>query len=517
MASADRIPDQRIAHLIELCEEMLGARKMILASNRGPVEYAVDPEGRLQARRGSGGVVTALSALTKYVDFTWIASAMGEGDRIAAQVSDGQLPPLSGQRVQARFVVTPRRMYHRFYNVICNPLLWFLQHYMWNTPNSPNIDAAVYEAWEQGYVPVNHAFAQEVAKAANDWGQQCYVMLHDYQLYLAPHYLRELLPNAVISHFSHIPWPTSTYWQLLPNGIRTSIVESLCACDILGFQTQRDVRRFLHTCEDFLKGAHVDHSKQSMLYRGHNTQVRSYPISIDVGEVRRIATSSRAREYERNIAKLCNKHTIVRVDRAEPSKNIVRGFRAYESLLENHPELRGEVNFLAFLVPSRTHISQYKRYQREIEEIVQRINATYGAPGWEPITMFLEDNYVQALAGMRLYDVLLVNPVIDGMNLVAKEGPVVNTIDGVLILSETVGAHEQLSPGTISVAPADIHGTSLALYEALMMSQEERRRRAALLVDVIERSDVIDWLTRQMLDLRALVELAPFEASALLR
>ncbi|PZC45447.1 MAG: trehalose 6-phosphate synthase [Chloroflexi bacterium] len=517
MAGTNGFPDQRVAQLIELCEDMFRTRKMILASNRGPVDYVVDAEGKLQAKRGSGGVVTALSALTKYVDFTWIASAMGEGDRRAAQASSDEVVPLSGQRVQTKFVVTPRRMYHRFYNVICNPLLWFLQHYMWNIPHSPNIDTAVYDAWEHGYVPVNLAFAREIAKEADRSGQQCYVMIHDYQLYLAPDYVRKLVPNAVISHFSHIPWPTSTYWQLLPKEMRTAIVKSLCSCDILGFQTQRDVRRFLHTCEDFLDGVHVDHDKQTMLFQGHNTQVRSYPISIDVAEVRRIATSTRAQEYERNIARLCNKHTIMRVDRSEPSKNILRGFRAFELLLERHPELRGEVNFIAFIVPSRTHISQYKRYQRDVEEIVERINAAYGTPDWQPITMFLENNYVQALAGMRLYDVLLVNPVIDGMNLVAKEGPVVNTKAGVLVLSETVGAQEQLAEGALSVAPADIFGTSKALYEALTMPQEERQRRSDILTEVIESADVIDWLTRQMMDLRNIVDLSPFEASALLR
>ena len=249
----------------------------------------------------------------------------------------------------------------------------------------------------------------------------------------------------------------------------------------------------------------VDHRNREIEWDGRRIQVRAYPISISVDEIRRIANSPRALEYERKLRPMCNEHTIVRVDRAEPSKNVVRGFKAFGLLLARYPELRGKVNFLAFLVPSRTHIRQYQRYMEEIKQIIEEINSTYGSEEWQPVSTFIENNYTQAIAGMKLYDVMLVNSVIDGMNLVAKEGPVVNTRGGVLILSETTGAHEQLAEGALSVSPADLEGTMQAMYQAMTMSTEEREHRAATLAQIIETEDITNWIYGQLSDISALI------------
>ena len=494
------------AALWALVDELLGAQRLILVSNRGPMEYHVQPNGELQPRRGSGGVVTALSGLTNYVDFTWIASAMGEGDRRTAELNGGLAvhSPLPGQQVSVRFVSTPRRAYHKYYNVICNPLLWFLQHYMWSSPYTPRVDSVVYDAWETGYLRVNREFADAVVEEAARSTLRPLVMVHDYQLYLVPGMVRERLPEARIHHFVHIPWPASSYWELLPGMIRTAICDSLCHADIVGFQAERDVRAFLESCDSFLDDVDVDYRAHVVHYAGRETLVRSYPISIDVDEVRQIATSPRAAEYEARLLPLLGKQTIIRVDRTEPSKNIVRGFSAYEILLDRYPELHGQVRFLAFLVPSRTHVRQYQRYIEEIDSAVRHINDKFGSHEWQPIQVFYENNYVQAIAGMRLYDVLLVNSVIDGMNLVAKEGPVVNTRDGVLVLSEAAGAYEQLRSGALPVAPADVEGTSRALYQALTMPAGERAERAKVMSDSIEREDITAWLYRQLADVGAL-------------
>jgi trehalose 6-phosphate synthase len=288
--------------------------------------------------------------------------------------------------------------------------------------------------------------------------------------------------------------------------IRTGICDALCHADIVGFQAERDVRAFLESCASFLDDVRIDYDSHVVHYNGRQTQVRSYPISIDVDEVRQIATSPRAREYEERIEQALGGKTIVRVDRAEPSKNIVRGFSAFEIMLDRHPELIGEVRFLAFLVPSRTHIRQYQRYIEEIDVVVKHINEKYRTRGWEPVQVFYENNYIQAIAGMRLYDVLLVNSVIDGMNLVAKEGPVVNQRDGVLVLSEAAGAYEQLRVGALPVAPADVEGTSRALYQALTMTSAERTERATAMREIIEREDITAWLYHQLRDIQALAD-----------
>lgn len=496
-----------LQRLRSLTESVLPKRPLIVVSNRGPVEHHAAPDGSMQARRGSGGVVTALNSLTRMVEFTWVASAMGEGDRKIAEEHQGSKirSPLPGHRASVRYITTPRRVYHKYYNVLCNPLLWFLQHYMWNSPYNPHVDKNVHDAWIEGYVPVNQAFSDAVIKEALLSGAPPLVMTHDYHLYLVPGMIREKLPEAVIQHFNHIPWPAPRYWMLLPGYMRTHICSSLLSANIVGFQSRSDVRSFLDACEEFVPECQVDHNKQTISVGLHTCRVKAYPISIDVDEISRIATSNRAQETETKLRSEIKEQAIVRVDRAEPSKNIIRGFRAFNLLLSRYPELHGKVTFLAFLVPSRTHIRQYQRYMEEIQRVIDDINESFGKPEWQPIRTFLENNYTQAVAGMKIYDVLLVNAVIDGMNLVAKEGPIVNTKNGVLVLSETIGAHYQLRHSALSVAPADIEGTMQAMYQALTMNHEERKERSDKLVESISHEDISDWICKQIEDLQDLL------------
>ena len=503
-----------MADLDRICDTLLSQRSLILASNRGPVEHYVAPDGRAEARRGSGGIVTALNSLAQTAQFTWIASAMGEGDRLIAGSSQGSSyrSPLPGHKIDLRYVVTPRRVYHKYYNVLCNPLLWFLQHYMWNPPYNPNVDASVHDAWQGGYVPVNQAFARAVVDQAQSNEMPPVVIGHDYHLYLLPEMVRQEIPDARIQHFIHIPWPTPRYWQMIPSYITRQICSSLVCADIVGFQTTQDRQSFLDTVEEFVPGAKVDRNQHSIQREDLTTYVKLYPLSINVGEVQRISNSPRALEHEEKLMSVRGGNTtIVRIDRAEPNKNVVRGFRAFELLLSRHPELKGKINFLAFLVPSRTHIRQYQRYMEEINQLVAKINETFGTEDWQPITTFMENNYTQAIAGMKLYDVLLVNTLMEGMNLVAKEGPVVNTRDGVLVLSETSGAFEQLAEGALPVSPTDVEGTMEALYQAINMDPEERKRRASLLAESVNREDINDWICRQLKDISSLPQLHPQE------
>ena len=496
-----------LADLNEICADVFAKRPFILVSNRGPVEHQMSGDGRPEARRGSGSVVTAYSQMAQDFEFTWVASAMGEGDRL---VSDhGRSPhlksPLPGHQINLKYVVTPRRVYHKYYNVLCNPLLWFLQHYMWNPPYNPNVDAAVHDAWETGYIPVNQAFANAVIEEATVFSKTHekapIVISHDYHLYLMPEFVRQGVPDAVIQHFVHIPWPTPQYWHMIPDYITRRICESLCATDILGFQTLGDVRCFLDTVDEFIPDTIVDRNNHTVIWNGHTTSVKFYPLSINVEEVQRIANSPRALEYESKLSSDTGEINIVRIDRAEPNKNVIRGFRAYELMLNRYPELKGKVKFLAFLVPSRTHIRQYKRYMDEIHQVIQQINNNHGTPEWQPIVPFIENNYTQAIAGMKLYDVLLVNTIIEGMNLVAKEGPVVNSRNGVIVLSHSSGVYQQLSDGVVSISPTDIEGTMEALHQAITMSAEDRKIKAEKLYESVCREDINHWLYRQTKDI----------------
>jgi trehalose 6-phosphate synthase len=502
---------QNVMKLEKLCKDGLSQRHIIIAANKGPFEYYTTEDGRLQVRRSGGWMMSILNNLAQHKEFSWVTSAMAEGDRKAAERAEGHhfKAPMLGRDVYLRFVSTPRNMYHKYYSVFCNPLLWFLQHNLWNASYTPNIDKAVYDAWEGGYLPVNKAFAQAVVTEAQENYVAPLVMIHDYHLYLAPQYIRQALPNAVIEHFTHIPWPSPDGWELLPKAIRLPIYASLCNADIVGLQNRRFAQNFLHCCDCFLEGAEVDYHSQTVFYNGHLTQVISYPVSVDTASLQKLDSSYRVQEYEKKLSPLCGQRVIVRVDRAEPSKNIIRGLRAYELMLERHPEMKGTVTFLAFLVPIRTHMKQFQRYAGEVSGMVEAINSRQGTAKWQPIHLFSENNYAQALAALHQYDVLLVNSISDGMPLVAKEGPLVNQRDGVLVLSEGLGACEQLGQCALVVAPTDLEATAQALYTALTMSDEERDQRASQLKQIVTDEDITHWLCCQLEDLSSLCQKMP--------
>jgi trehalose 6-phosphate synthase len=361
----------------------------------------------------------------------------------------------------------------------------------------------VYDAWENGYIPTNQAIADAIAGEAEKEAEPPFVLLQDYHLYLAPKMVRERIPEATILHFTHIPWPGPRYWGLLPEFMRRAIHSHMAASDIVGLQTLSDVQNFLHCCEMIL-GADVDYHACTVDFEGHRTHVRAYPISVDAPGLLEFAESPEAQASVERLRPALGKQTILRVDRSEPSKNIIRGLRAYELLLERYPEFRGEVNFLQLLVPSRSDLGVYQTYTDEIFELVDSINDHFGDLGWQPIRVFYEENYPQAIGAMTLYDVLLVNPVIDGMNLVSKEGPLVNKTDGVMILSELAGSYEQLRDHVLAVSPADLEGTVRALHHALTMPADERRERAQALRQIIEDEDIIRWVEHQLTDLMAL-------------
>jgi trehalose 6-phosphate synthase len=494
-------PDSELA---TAAEALLGDRRLIIATNRGPVTFASAADGSLRTRRGSGGLVTALGQVGRHVPVTWVAAAMGDGDRRAARDRE-VLRRAAGDddALRLRFVVADRTAYDQAYNVIANPLLWFLQHQMWNLPERPVIDATVMRAWDRGYVAVNDGFARELlAEAGRD--RQPRIMLHDYHLYLAAAPIRAALPKAILSHFTHIPWPPSSIWQTISPAIRETLLGGLLANDVAGFQTARYAHNFLRSVESFLPDAKVDYDAAEVRRGRRTTRVRHYPISIDVAATRRVAQSQAARRRAEQLRSRARSRLIVRVDRMEPSKNILRGFLAFEALLQRRPRLRGDISFLAFLVPSRTSLREYGYYGRRVQDVVDRINARFGRADWRPIELFYENDYAQGLAAMSIADVVLVNPLIDGMNLVAKEAVVVSERDAVLVLSETAGAYDQMADGCLPVAPADIVGTADALGQALDMPLEERHRRLVAMRRGVEREDITWWLRRQFEDLAAL-------------
>ncbi|MGH2428779.1 MAG: alpha,alpha-trehalose-phosphate synthase (UDP-forming) [Candidatus Limnocylindria bacterium] len=495
------------ARLGDAAAALLGDRRLIIATNRGPVTFATAADGSLRPRRGSGGLVTALGQVGQHVPLTWIAAAMTDGDRRAA-ADPRLLRAVAGEDdgIRLRFAAVERSVYEAAYNVIANPLLWFLQHQMWNLPERPVIDVGVMRAWDRGYVPLNETFGKAILGQAGRGDRAPRVMLHDYHLYLAATTIRRARPGAILSHFTHIPWPPSSIWQTVAPPIREGIVAGLLANDVAGFQTGRYAHNFMRSAESFMPGASVDYDASTVRFGRRTTHVRAYPISVDVEATLRVANSRAARRRAEQLLATARQQILVRVDRLEPSKNILRGFAAFEALLQRHPRYRGRVSFLAFLVPSRTGLREYGDYGRKVQGAVDRINARFGRAGWRPVQLFYENDYAQALAGLSIADVVLVNPLVDGMNLVAKEAVLVSQRESVLVLSETAGAFDQMAGGALAVAPADVVGTADAIATALQMPVEERRRRLARLRRGVEGEDITWWLRRQLEDLAEIAE-----------
>ena len=469
--------------------------------------HSADPYRGVPERlaKGAGGLVTALSSLAAVTDSIWVAVARDDSDRALMSRGDpADLVTDDGTRYRVAFVDPGREAYELFYSVISNPLLWFIQHYLWDLAREPNVDARTQQAWLDGYVTVNRLAAERVVAEARRSPKPALVFVQDYQLYCVPQMVRAQLPEVRMQHFVHIPWPTPQYWTILPKRIRDGIVNGLLGADVIGFQTNRDVRNFLTTCEENL-GLAVDLRERTVFFEGRAVWVRNYPISVDTVEFLAHAERPDVLEEEARIAQWRPKHLILRVDRTDLSKNIVRGFLAYERMLEAHPELHGDVVFWAFLQPSRQDIDDYRAYLGNVLSVAARINRAYSRGGWTPIRVEVEDNMERAIAAYRSFDVLLVNPIYDGMNLVAKEGPLCNRHDGVLVLSENAGSHEELGDSALTVNPFDIDETADALYQGLVMDLRQRRARIRRIREIVRANDIARWITLQLQDLRELI------------
>jgi trehalose 6-phosphate synthase len=480
--------------------DYLADRALIVAANRAPVTFDRAEDGTLEFQRGGGGLVTALTDLCRHADdSTWIACARTVAD---SEWQQGHITLEDGVSVRVQFLSPDSAAYEGYYDVIANPLLWFLQHSMWDVPRAPVIDRATWQAWEEGYKAVNQLFAEALIRQVRASSRPSLVMLQDYHLYLVPRLVRDSLRSRerpAMLHFVHIPWPGPEYWRILPPAMRQDILIGLCALDVLGFQTREDSLNFLRTVESMLPRASVNYRRGRVWYRNHATHVHDFPISIDTQALKHAAGSAEVAAHMTELQEMrgtCS--LILRVDRIEPSKNIVRGFLAFEEMLELYPEHRGEVQFLTLLVPSRMDVGEYRHYLDDLMSTAGRVNAAYGDSEWEPVRVLVGESYPRAVAAMQLYDVLLVNSIADGMNLVAKEGPVVNRRGGVLVLSERTGARQQLEPGALVISPCDVYATAEALHQALVMPDDERQERANRLRWLIERDDITAWLLCQL-------------------
>jgi trehalose 6-phosphate synthase len=475
-------------------------RQVVIASNRGPISFVHD-DGMVIPRRGVGGLVTALTGALELAGGLWIASAMSETDR--QQMAGGRVDVAAEDaKYSLRYLSFEPETYDRYYNAISNRILWFLAHYLWDVAHVPRFDRETHRSW-QAYREVNAAFADALAEEGATLPIKPAYLVQDYHLSLVPAMLRERQPDALIAHFSHVPFPGPSYMRILPTSMREELLGGLLGADVLGFQAEPWADNFLLSCRA-LPDTRVDLHHRRVRWRDREIRVRVFPISIDVEYLEGLDRTDEAARARRRVAKLRgDAKLILRVDRTDLSKNILRGFLAYEEFLLRHPEWRRRVRFLALLTPSRRAIPEYRAYARDCIRLAERINDDLGDEDWQPIELTMKDDISTTVAAYRLYDVLMVNPVFDGMNLVAKEGPALNRRHGVLILSENAGAHSELGRHAVSVNPFDVTETAEALRTALEMDDAERIRRARSLRAAVFRNPLEQWVQDQLADLEA--------------
>lgn len=490
--------------------------QVLVASNRGPVSFSLSEDGELTMRRGGGGLVSGLAAVTgaprdpgpprpaatstpsaHRPDVLWVCASLGEADRTAARRSpDGRLDEAGYDTGGAavRMLDIPAATFQRAYNAVANSTLWFIHHLLYDTPRRPHFDARARRDW-QSYEAYNAAFADALARDAAHGAK---AMIQDYHLSLAPQMLRDRRPDLRIAHFSHTPWAPPDYFRLLPDDMGAQVLRGILGADHAGFLTERWASAFLDCCE-LLPGARIDRAARTVTVAGHTTRVGVHGLGVDGPALRQRAARQdiveRARALREQVG---DRQLIVRVDRSELSKNIVRGLAAYREMLVNHPEWHGRVVHLAFAYPSRYDLAEYREYTAAVQQMAGQITEEFGTAGWEPLIVQVNDDYPRSLAAYGLADVLLVNPIRDGMNLVAKEGPVLSRQGCALVLSREAGAASELSGDALMVNPYDVSQTAETLHQALLMPRAERAERCARLAAAATALPPQRWFADQL-------------------
>jgi trehalose 6-phosphate synthase len=475
------------------------SRLLIVASNRGPVSYGQAADGSLIAKRGGGGMVSGLmsglGAVAADGGGLWLCAALSEADREAAR--HPELAAGGPGEVPVRMLDIPAGVFDKAYNGIANSVLWFVHHMLFDTPNQPHFDAAFRADWA-AYVAYNEAFADALAQ---ECGQGTRVLIQDYHLSLAPRLLRDRRPAARIAHFEHTPWAPPEYYQMLPDDVAVAILDGMLGADHVGFLAARWADAFLDCCERVL-GAEVTRTRAGtarVAYRDRVTAVAVHPLGVDAAELRARGREADVREHARLLVELAGgRQLIVRVDRTELSKNVVRGLAAYRELLRTRPEWRGRVTHLAFAYPSRSALPEYQAYTARVHELAAEISAEFRTPDWEPLILDVKDDYPRSLAACGIADVLLVNPIRDGMNLVAEEGPILSERGCALVLSREAGAAALVGEAALLVNPYDVSATADALHAGLAMQAAERQRRSAAIASAATARAPRRWLAEQV-------------------
>ncbi|MDT4950397.1 MAG: trehalose 6-phosphate synthase [Pseudonocardiales bacterium] len=466
-----------------------GKAPLLVASNRGPLTVVAVDDGDDEVRRGSGGLVSGMqAALSRTPDAVWISAAMNDRERkLARQAHEGRVSelPFVAEALNGDFDVQmlpiDAQTFRNAYNGVANSTLWFVLHRLYDLPTQPSFDATWRRQWS-GYVRFNQAFARALADAA---APDATVMEQDYHLFLVPRMLRELRPDVRIGHFTHTPWVSPDDFAMLPDDVAHAVIDGMLGADVLGFHTERWAQLFRDTAHAVV-GADA-------------TGVRAFPLGTDADEMhklgRRRSVDSALRVLEDVVG---DRLLIGRVDRTELSKNVWRGLLAYRELLRTRPEWLGRVVHAVYNNPSREDLPAYREYTARIERLAEEIDDEFGTDEWTPIVLEIGDDYPAALAVLRRSEVVFVNSVRDGMNLVVLEGLVLSEREPAVVLSRETGAAEVLGEDAIMINPFDVSATAQALHDALTMPRTERAARAERMRAAAIKLPPTEWFQAQL-------------------
>ena len=491
--------------------------RVLVASNRGPISFRLSDDGKLTGRRGGGGMVSGLSSVAGRAEVLWVCAALSDADRAAARAApDGYIDASgdghAGAGSAVRMLDIPTATFQRAYNGVANSTLWFVHHMLFDTPNRPNFGLAFRREWES-FRTYNAAFASALAEGAGPDGRdrrgEVRAMVQDYHLTLVPRMLADRRPGVAIGYFCHTPWAPPDYFAILPDDVGREVLDGILGADHAGFHAKRWADAFLDCCQTVL-GTEVNRADGTVRHKGHTTTVGVHPLGVDAPELRERAAAADVQAHVTALASAAgSRRLIVRIDRTELSKNIVRGLAAYRELLITYPQWRGQVTHLASAYPSRHDLPEYREYTASVQRLARQITDEFGTEDWDPLVLQVNDDYPRSLAAYRLADVLLVNPVRDGMNLVAKEAPLLSDRACAVVLSREAGAAAELAEGALLVNPYDVSATAQALHEALSMNSAERNRRGALLAQASGACPPKQWLASQLSALEAAAKAAP--------
>ena len=465
-----------------------GRAQLIVASNRGPLTIQAGVEGDDEVSRGSGGLVSGLqSALAATEDALWVCAALNDRERAVARQTGGRITelPIVDDALAGDFDVhmlpIDAATFRGAYNGIANSTLWFVLHRLYDLAVTPSFDASWRRQWA-AYVRYNQSFAAALAAEAAPGAA---VMVQDYHLFLVPGMLRTLRPDVRIGHFTHTPWVDAEYFRMLPEDVVNALVEGLSAADVIGLHTERWVEHFRGTVKQVL-GRELDN-------------VHAFPLGTDAGELSKLTDRRDVVNAARVLDGVVGDRLVIgRVDRTELSKNVVRGLLAYRELLRTRPEWRGRVVHAVFDNPSREDLPAYREYTAAIERLASAIDDEFSTDDWSPVFVEIADDYPAALAVLLRSDVVLINSVRDGMNLVVLEALTISDRSPAVVLSRDTGAAEVLGDDALLVNPFDISATADALEAALSMGEQERTERASRMRAAAVRLPPDEWFAAQV-------------------